>query len=112
MIIDNLTIAGVIVSLIASAIAIYAAIKGRNDSRKELRSVIKHTNMIQQDEDVLQLCKAIHALDPSACPGIDYVLASGGKDGDAHIAKWNSDKPMPSKQELTKKLKQLTDSLN
>ncbi len=108
MIIDNLTISGVIVSLIASIIAIYVTIKGRNDNQKELRSVIKHTNMIQQDEEALRLCKAIHALDPNACPGIDYILKSG--DGNhAEIASWNSKSPMPSKQELADKLKQLTD---
>ena len=108
MIIDNLTISGVIVSLIASIIAIYVTVKGRNDNQKELRSVIKHTNMIQQDKEALRLCKAIHALDPNACPGIDYILKSG--DGShAEIVSWNSKNPMPSKQELAEKLKQLTD---
>lgn len=112
MIIDSLTIAGVGISLVASAIAIYATIKGRNDNRTELRNVIKHTSMIQQDEEVLRLCKAIHALDPSACPGIDYMLKPSDAKGQAHIATWNSDKPMPSKQELTEKLKQLANSVS
>lgn len=112
MIVDSLTITGVTVSLIASIIAIYATFKGRNDNRKELRNVIKHTALMQQDEEVLRLCKAIKAIQPDACPGIDYVLKSGGKNTQAHIESWNSKKPMPSKQELEAKLKQLVDSLD
>lgn len=110
MIIDNLTLAGVGVSLVASAIAIYATIKGRNDGKEELRTVIKHTSMLQQDEGALKLCKAIRTLDPSACPGIDYTLNTDAN-GETHIVNWKSKKPMPSKQELAKKLKQLTDDL-
>lgn len=111
MIIDNLTLAGVGISLIASAIAVYATIKGRNDNKKELRAVIKHTSMLQQDEEALKLCKAIRALNPSACPGIDYTLNTN-KDGETRIVSWKSKKPMPSKQELAEKLKQLTDAAN
>ena len=111
MIIDSLTVSGIIVSLIASAIAVYAAFKGRSDSKKELRNVIKHTTLIQQDEEVMRLCKAINALQPDACPGIDYTLESGSKNSQARIATWNSEKPMPSKEELAVKLKQLLDSI-
>jgi len=111
MIIDNLTLAGVGISLIASAIAIYVTIKSRNDNKKELRAVIKHTSMIQQDDEALKLCKAIRALDPSACPGIDYLLNTDAS-GKTQIVSWKSKKPMPSKQELAEKLKQLTESIN
>ena len=111
MIIDSLTLSGVGVSLIASGIAIYAAIKSRNDSKTELRTVITHTNMLQQDKSALKLCKAIRALDPSVCPGIDFILDMDKK-GNPYIASWKGKKPMPSKQELAEKLKQLTDEIS
>jgi hypothetical protein len=49
--------------------------------------------MMQNNEDVRELCKNIRKTHPELCPGIDFTLKE--TNGKAEIDEWHSSKPRP-----------------
>jgi len=78
-------------------------------AHKQIIRVAQQQTAIRQDDNVRQLCRAIHHLYPTVHAGIDYIVSSGGPDQTAYIAQWShSNIPQPGPEELAEAMQAIS----
>ena len=76
---------------------------------KQIIRVAQQQSTIRQNDEVRQLCRAIHYLHPTVHAGIDYVVNDGGPDKKPYIAKWlHANIPQPGREELDSALQAIS----
>lgn len=72
---------------------------------RQIIQVAKQQSAIRQDDEVRQLCRAIHHLHPETHAGIDYIVSTGGPGQKPYIARWlHTGIPQPGDDELERAL--------
>jgi signal transduction histidine kinase len=89
---DALTYSAVTVVVVYIFVMILVGRSKANTDRK-LRALARQLSMMQENEDVRELCKQIRKTHPELCPGIDFTLKE--MDGKVEIDEWHSSKPRP-----------------
>ena len=101
MAIDALSIAAIIVSLIVVVVVYWAATKFNRELDRKLRLLARHQEALLNSHEARELCKAIRAQYPDACPGLDFTIEADQTDL-PHIAEWRLDAPKPDEKALLK----------
>jgi signal transduction histidine kinase len=89
---DALTYSAITIVVVYILVVILLSRSKANTDRK-LRALAYQLSMMQNNEDVRELCKNIRKTHPELCPGIDFTLKE--TDGKAEIDEWHSSKPRP-----------------
>jgi hypothetical protein len=89
---DALTYTAIAIVVVNIFVMILVARSGANTERK-LRALAYLLSMMQDNEDVRELCQQIRKTHPELCPGIDFTLKE--TNGKAEIDEWHSSKPRP-----------------
>lgn len=72
---------------------------------KQILQVAQQQSTIRKNDDVRQLCRAIHYLHPTIHAGIDYIVNDDHPEQEPYIAKWlNTGIPQPQAEELERAL--------
>ena len=82
---------------------------GGRATRRQIIQVAQQQSAIRQNDEVRQLCRAIHHLHPTTHAGIDYIVSDGGPGQKPYIAKWlHTNIPQPSDEDLERAIREIT----
>jgi siroheme synthase (precorrin-2 oxidase/ferrochelatase) len=102
MAIDALSIAAILVSLLVIVVVFVIATRFNRDLDRKLRKLARNQEVLLNSAEARELCKAIRAQYPQACPGLDFSVDQEGSDL-PRIVEWRLDGPKPDERELLKR---------
>ena len=78
-------------------------------AHKQIIQVARQQSAIRQDDEVRQLCRAIHHLHPTTHAGIDYIVSAGDSGQRPYISNWlNTSIPQPGAEEIEQALRSIS----
>ena len=89
---DALTYTAIAIVVVNIFVMIVVA-RSRANTERRLRALARQLSMMQENEDVRELCRQIRKAHPELCPGLDFTLKE--TNGKAEIDEWPSNKPRP-----------------
>lgn len=76
---------------------------------RQILQVAQQQSTIRKNDDVRQLCRAIHHLHPTVHAGIDYIINDDDPEQKPYIARWlNTSIPQPQPEELERALQDIS----
>ncbi len=100
MAIDALSIAAIIVSLVVVAVVFVLATRFNRELDRKLRKLARNQEVLLNSPEARELCKAIRAQYPEACPGLDFVVDQSEDADLPRIVEWRLDRPKPDERQL------------
>jgi len=95
MILDNLTVAAIVIAIMVIIGAI-ALTRHTANTDKKIHRMAKQFSLIQHNNVACAFCKHIYSKYPELCAGVDFTLKENGDD--VEIDEWHSHHPRPTRQ--------------
>ena len=106
---DSSTLNFLLITLIVVGIWGLILWSNTRSMHKQLIRVAQQQSAIRQNDEVRQLCRAVHYLHPTLHAGIDYSVSDGGPDQKPYISQWrNTHIPQPGREELDRALQAIS----
>jgi hypothetical protein len=95
-----------ILGFILLVVCMWVLFLWRNTRRmhEQLKLVAQQQSLIRHDDNVRDLCRAVHILQPDAHAGVDYVIRHDKPDQEPYLAEWHAATPQPSSEQLRRAL--------
>lgn len=101
---SNYILAATIILLVLLVVWIYVIRQDVRRTRDEARTIASQSTIMSSSDRARALCRAVHILRPSVRAGVDFVIGTDRKGGEAYLAEWRSSDPRPTDGELEKVL--------
>lgn len=106
---DSSTLNFLLITLIVVGIWGLILWSNTRSMHKQIIRVAQQQSAIRQNDEVRQLCRAIHYLHPTVHAGIDYIVNDGGPGKKPYIAQWlHTNIAEPGQEELDRALQAIS----
>ena len=85
---DSSTLNFLLITLVVVGVWGFILWSNTRTMHKQIIQVAHQQSAIRQDDEVRQLCRAVHHLHPTVHAGIDYIVSPGGPGQKPYISRW------------------------